>query len=375
VVERNLVRRAFEYLTTDAFLSLPFEALGPTKKLLKRYFSSETWGPAEDEALARVVGAGAGSWRRPLDDDLVLVYGWEDDTFSLRAIATGATEAAAASPLEPDPSLAASFDGPVVPEATPNPRTIRFRTGAIHDGPSQWYESAAKAADEPRVRRLFGAFEGVTNVLVGPDFVAVSLQRGTEWERLLAPVLQAVTEEFAPAGTTAGEDGEPDTGERVLGGPAGAGVHGGDARTGGRRTTRLAQAWEELGSLRPGDPDDLRVVQRAAHDTNPFRRQVAANLLREAEQDAAATEWARLVTDSSRAVRRAAVDAIVDVGRERLRPLLERALDDTDPWVRWKALRGLVELGVGPSRDAIEARAADPDFRVRLEVAAALRSS
>jgi HEAT repeat protein len=58
-----------------------------------------------------------------------------------------------------------------------------------------------------------------------------------------------------------------------------------------------------------------------------------------------------------------------------LRPLLERALDDTDPWVRWKALRGLVELGVGPSRDAIEACAADPDFRVRLEVAAALRSS
>jgi HEAT repeat protein len=63
----------------------------------------------------------------------------------------------------------------------------------------------------------------------------------------------------------------------------------------------------------------------------------------------------------------------VDVGREELRPLLERALDDKDPWIRWKALRGLVELGPAASRQVIQSRAGDPDFRVRLEVAAALR--
>jgi HEAT repeat protein len=63
------------------------------------------------------------------------------------------------------------------------------------------------------------------------------------------------------------------------------------------------------------------------------------------------------------------------VGRQELRPLLERALADADAWVRWKALRGLVELGPAPSRDAIAARADDTDFRVRLEVAAALRAA
>jgi HEAT repeat protein len=76
-----------------------------------------------------------------------------------------------------------------------------------------------------------------------------------------------------------------------------------------------------------------------------------------------------------RAVRRATVDAMVDAGREDLRPLLEAALDDADAWVRWKALRGLAELGPAPSRAAVLARADDPDFRVRLEAAAALRAT
>jgi HEAT repeat protein len=66
---------------------------------------------------------------------------------------------------------------------------------------------------------------------------------------------------------------------------------------------------------------------------------------------------------------------MVDVGREELRPLLEGALADADAWVRWKALRGLAEIGSRASRDNIAACADDPDFRVRLEAAAALRST
>jgi HEAT repeat protein len=64
---------------------------------------------------------------------------------------------------------------------------------------------------------------------------------------------------------------------------------------------------------------------------------------------------------------------MVDAGREELRLLLETSLSDSDAWVRWKALRGLAELGPEPSRTAIAAKAEDPDFRVRLEAAAALR--
>jgi HEAT repeat protein len=66
---------------------------------------------------------------------------------------------------------------------------------------------------------------------------------------------------------------------------------------------------------------------------------------------------------------------MADTGREGLRPVLETALADADPWVRWKALRGLVELGVAPSREAVAACSVDPDFRVRLEATAALRRS
>lgn len=382
VVERDLVRTAFQHLTVDAFMTLPFEALAPTKTLLKRFFSTDPWGPADDDRLAAVVGPGEGAWRRDLDDDLALEYGWNGGRFGLRvvstAIPTSAEARSAAPPRRPSVAgdLAATFDGPVVPEATPNPRTLRFHVGSIHDGPSRWYESPADAAgDDPGAARLFGAFTEVANVLVGPDFVAVGLDRPADWERLLRPILDVVTEEFTSPETD-GRDDAP----RVMGGPAGAGATagvGGEGVSGAvRRLTRLQQAWRDLGTLRPGDDsDDLARVRAASASGDPSHRQVAASLLREADAAPAGDDWARLVADPVRSVRRAAVDAMVDVGRQELRPLLEAALADTDAWVRWKALRGLAELGAAPSRGAISACGEDPDFRVRLEVAAALRSA
>jgi HEAT repeat protein len=80
-----------------------------------------------------------------------------------------------------------------------------------------------------------------------------------------------------------------------------------------------------------------------------------------------------LLADPSRTVRRATVDAMVDADRPMLRPLLERALGDPDAWTRWKALRGGVGLGIEPSREVVAPLATDPDFRVRLEAAAAPR--
>ena len=379
VVERNLVRAAFEHLTVDALMDVPFEALGPTKTLLKRFFSDEPWGPDDDEALAAAVGPGAGEWRRGLDTELTLDYGWRDGRFRVRVESTTpaeATPSSAAARPEGDDPLAGTFDGPVVPEATPNPRTIRFQVGSINEGSSRWYESAAAAAGDPAVARLFAEFDEVANVLVGPDFVAVGLRRAADWERLLHPVLTLVAEEFASDAAVG--DGPPDGGgPRVMGGPAGAGVVGGGVRAtaGARRVSRLEQAWQELGSLRPAEAADLTRVVAAAESDEPARRQVAANLLREADAEVAKQHWSRLVADPVRSVRRSAVDAVVDVDRPELRGLLESALADGDAWVRWKALRGLAQLGAGPSRAAIAARADDPDFRVRLEVAAALRSA
>jgi len=368
VVERNLVAAAFGHLT-DAFTDLPFEALGPVKTLLKRYLAAGPWSAEDDAALAAAVGAsGEGWWERDLDEDIRLHFGWEDGRFRV-AVQAGGGEAPA--PPAPNP-IEATFDGPVVPEATPNPRTIRF--GFAHpvgDGSSRWYESAAAAAGDPRVARLFAEFDRVANVLVGPDFVAVGLRRPGDWEALLAPLLAVVTEEFADPEEQA--EAKP-TG--AAGGPPWlAGRPAAHAPVEGRRLSRLEQAWRDLGGLRPARPDDLAQVLAAAGDTDQARRQVAANLLREADPAVARDQWHRLAHDSVRAVRRAAVDAMVDAGREDLRPLLEAALDDDDSWVRWKALRGLAELGPAGSRAAIEAKAGDPDFRVRLEVAAALRAA
>ncbi len=376
LVERDLMRVAFDHLTVDAFMTLPFAALGPTKALLKRFLSTEAWAPADDEALAEAVGPGEGWWRRDLDADVTLEYGWVGGRFGVEVV-TGdlGTSAAAAAPsrVDADP-LAASFDGPVVPEATPNPRTIRFQVGAIHDGPSRWFESAGAAADDPGAGRLFAEFPEVANVLVGPEFVAVGLRRADDWERLLSPVLAVVSDEFATADNG---DGDGDGAPRVMGGPAG--VAGPLAAATGNRTghrvSRLEQAWLDLGALRPGEPGDLAVVRAAAHSDDASRRQVAASLLREADAEAALTDWAQLINDRSRAVRRATADAMVDVNRQELRPLLESALADTDAWVRWKTLRGLAELGVASSREVITGLADDPDFRVRLEAAAALRST
>ena len=386
VLERNLVRAAFEHLTVDALMAVPFEALGPVKTLLKRFFSDEPWGPEDDEALAAAVGPGEGEWRRRLDPELTLVHGWHDGRFRVR-VESSAPPEAAASPSHPSSSgggpggddlLAGAFDGPVVPEATPNPRTIRFQVGPIHGGPSRWYESAAAAADDPPVARLFAAVGEVDNVLVGPDFVAVGLRRAADWERLLHPVLALVAEEFASDDAADGPGPDNAGSRRAMGGPAGAGVVGGGGTAPGagtRRRSRLEQAWAELGSLRPAHPADLATLVAAAGSDEPARRQVAANLLREADLAVAAEQWARLVADPMRSVRRSAVDAVVDVERPELRGLLESTLADADAWVRWKALRGLAQLGAGPSRAAIAALADDPDFRVRLEVAAALRSA
>src|SRR5205085_6426013 len=135
----------------------------------------------------------------------------------------------------------------------------------------------------------------------------------------------------------------------------------------------LDRAWRELGALRPDDAADLDRILAARSSTDAAYRQVAARVLIDADPAPAEQAWERLLEDPSRSVRRATVDAMVDAGRPALRALLERALLDTDAWTRWKALRGLVGLGIEPSRGVVAPLAADPDFRVRLEAAGALR--
>jgi hypothetical protein len=341
---------------------LSLDRLGVVKQLLKRYFSEEPWTADDDETLADAVATDAGAGRHELEPGLTLIWGSEGGRFRLR-VEGAATDrpSATSSPGHGETELETTFDGVVVPEATPSPRTIRFATPPVHSGPGRTYDSPESAAADARVARLFADFNQVTNVLVGPDFVAVTVSRPDLWEALLLPVLRAVSEEFAIDDEGASPPQEPDAPMTMT---LSAGT--GDTE---REPRRLERAWAELGALRADHPEHLDRVVDAARDPEPARRQVAAALLADAPADIAARSWDRLLGDPSRVVRRSTVDAVAGANRDELRSLLERALGDADAWTRWKALHGIADLGVGSSRAAVEARAADPDFRVRLEVA------
>ena len=350
VAARGLTSAAVALLTRDALGTIDLAVLAPVKKLLKCFFTDGPWAADDDDALADLVGVGDGWWRHDLDADFRFEFGWRDGAFRLE--------------LAPRHMSGATFVGPVTPEATPNPRTIRFVTPPIHEGRSRWYESAV-GVDDPRVARLFAEFDDVANVLVGPTFVAVGLHRPDQWERLLDAMLRAVTIEFAP---TAADIEHPDaTGAEPTGGSSHT-----RAEQSGDGESALERAWKELGSLRPDEPGDLERIIAGASSSDSATRQVAARLLVDARAEVAEPAWSVLLGDRSRVVRRATVDAVVDAGQSTLRPLLERALGDADAWTRWKALRGLVDLGIEPSRTAVDPLADDPDFRVRLEVGRAL---
>ncbi len=242
-----------------------------------------------------------------------------------------------------------------MPEVTPSPRSIRFATPPIHAGPSRSYESAAAAADDPAAAAVFAASGEVTNVLVGPDFVAVTIRHADDWEELLEPLLRAVTDAFV--------DAEP-AAAAVPSTPAAA-TPGADTRP----PRGVEQAWSELGRLRVDEPADLERIVAATGDDEPARRQVAATLLGDAPPDLALPRWEQLLDDTSRSVRRAVIDAAAGAEDEAVRPLLERALGDADAWTRWKALHGIAALGIEPSQSAVQQCATDTDFRVRLEAA------
>ncbi len=251
--------------------------------------------------------------------------------------------------------LGALFGGVVVPEATPSPRTIRFATPPLGDGPSRAF-TRDDVGDAP-ARPVFDVSVDVTNVLVGPDFVAVTVARADQWEHLLAPLLGAVTDAFADTGAPTPV---VDPSVRPAPGPGGP--------VPDHAPRRLERAWSEVGAVRGGGDRAARIVA-ATRDAVAERRQVAAVLLADVDPEVAAVHWARLLTDASRSVRRATVDTIGDAQREDLRPLLETALDDADAWTRWRALRGIAQLGPDASRTAVQVLASDPDFRVRLEAA------
>lgn len=349
IAAHDLTATASGYLTADVAMALPFEALVPFKTAMKTFFSTEPWTGVDADALSGLVAPhlSEGWWEHDLGGGITLAYGIREGRFELWA--TGAST----------PALSVFdrvFDGPVAPEATPHPRKVKFTTGGV-PAPGVWYLRSDGTPDDPRVERLF-AEPYVTDVMVAGDFVTVGIGAREPWEQRLEPLLALVTELFADVG---GVQSEP-------------------IRT---RTELLAEAQErrgrrpeELHLLDPDDPESRRRLIEALDDRDVRVRRVAvAVLLESGEADVRRDAATRGAADASRVVRRTAIDAAADTEEEHFRGLFETGLGDEDPWIRWKAVRSLGELGVEPSRGRIEALTDDPDFQVRFEVAKVLRRS
>lgn len=353
LVASGQVPAAVAHLTEDLFVRLAVEVVGPAKALLKQFFSDRAWTAEQAEELsALVTGASddsTGWWEHELEGGFVLSHGFREGTYHID-VSGGAETGRRGSPFQ------RTFAGPVVPEATPNPRHVMFHLGGPA-GPSRWYGRGEEPGDR-RVAALL-ANEDVSDVLVAPNFVTVGLRRAASWEDKLDEMLDVVAELFWPPG---------------------------DGREGGPRTfTSRAEMMEEAGSspartveelhlLDPDEPSHRRRLEAGLrHEDGRVRRVAVAILAQASDRPAARAVLGRMAVDPSRLVRRTVIDCAVDAEEAELRGLLEEALSDADHWVRWKAVRGLRSLGVGSSAGALVALRGDPDFQVRFEVAAALR--
>lgn len=333
------------WMTPTVAAKLAFEELGPYKTLLKRFFSTEPWSEADAKALSDLVAPHlpADWWDRlDLDDGLAVEHGLREDNYVV--IVSGVGDA--------KPSMwDRVFTGPVIPEPTPHPRKVKFDLGG-DPAPGVWYRGDDEIED-PRVQRLM-AEPDVTDVMVAGDFVTVGLGRNSSWEDRLDAVLALVTELF-PHGERTGDDRTRD--ELIAEG----------------RSVELSG--ERLHLLDPDDPAARVTLDRGLTSDDPRIRRIAIVVLSESsDEDIAEAAVRQGAQDTSRIVRRAAIDAGADTGLEALRNVFETALRSDDAWIRWKAVRSVIDLGLDSSRGQVAELVDDPDFQVRFEVARALRA-
>ncbi len=328
-------------------MHLEFHELVAYKNLLKRFFSAQPWTEEDARRLAELVGPHLDAeawWEHELASGVTLAHGTRDG-YVLWVTGGEATA----------PSLFDQvFAGPVIPEATPHPRKVKFNVGGS-PAPGVWY----RRGDEIDDRRAAALMEDerVTDVMVAGDFVTVGLSRAASWEDELDPILERVTELFHDPAA-----GDAATPARTR-----------DELVAEGKATRPRPRPEALHLLDPDDPPHRTRLEAAAGHEEARIRRVAIVTLAQAGDAELARRWLAIgYEDGSRLVRRAAIDAAADREDEALRPLFRRALGDPDAWTRWKAVRSLGELGLRPD-DGVAELADDPDFQVRMEVATVLR--
>jgi hypothetical protein len=343
IAAAELVGIASNHLLVDLYSTIEFSDLVAVKNLLKKFFSAQPFETSDEERLdmllRRNVEQAEGWFEHDLCQGLRLIHGFDGETYRLWATGGSDDEASIFDRV---------FSGPVQPEATPNPRHVRFVIGG-EPAPGIWFRGGDELTDDRAAALLEDP--DVTDVLVAGDFVAVGLRRAAMWKERLDDLVETVTSLFWT----------PDREVVDLQGPT-------------RDELVAGQSGGALHLLNPDDPASRVTLAEARHsDDARARRMAVATLAQSSDLDFAVSTLNDAYGDSSRIVRRTVIDSAVDLEEEAVRNLLELALGDEDDWIRWKAVKGLSDLGLGSSVPAIEALADDPDFQVRFEVAAALR--
>ncbi len=347
VAASDLTADASAFITYEVAVRLPFESLGRFKTLLKQFFSRAPWTEADEQSLSALVTphVSDGWWEHTLDGGIAIAHGIRDGVYRLWV--SGADR------LQPS-LFDRVFDGPVVPEPTPHPRKVKFVTGGTPQA-GIWYRHTDGEPDDQRVARLLDESD-ISDVMVAGDFVTVGLDRDSSWAERLDGILDLVTRLFATGEQVAPA---PRTREELM-------------HEAGRVPLDVRPS--ELHLLDPNVPAERSTLHRALLADDARLRRIAVAVLAESDDDEVRRSAVRRgAADPARIVRRAAIDAAADTPDQSLRDLFEGALAAEDSWVRWKAVRSLSDLGIEPSRQAVERLARDPDFQVRFEVARALR--
>jgi hypothetical protein len=358
IARAGLTQGAVERVSRTSFGRMPITLVDRARAQLRRFFSEGPWTVEDDAGLSGLVGPGEGWTEEELTPGIRLNFGWRGGIFKVEILidpaaggpgGSGGEAATAVGSDASDPAtifpphertLGDTFEEFVLIEAGRNPAELRFATGPVTAGKAGRFTREDQGTSAA-VAALFREFDEIELVRIELGSVSVGLASPEQWRDILLHVFDTVTAAFVPP--------------RVI-----------------QPDRQHERAVAEIGSLDVTNPRDLTRLLDATTSPDPAFRCLAAAKLELADPLLVAKPWTHSLEDSSRAVRRAAIRAAAHVARPDLRLLYERALADKDPCVRYYALRGLAQIGVGRADQSVERRKLDDDLRVRFAAQAAL---
>jgi hypothetical protein len=350
IARRGLALPATERVARTSFGRMPITLVDRARGQLTRFFGGDPWTVEDDAALSGLVGPGAGWTDEELAPGIRIHYGWRGGAFRVEVdadddIADDTTQQEAeCSPEQLMPpherTLGDTFEEFVVVESGRNPAELRFATGPGTTGGVGCF-TRSEPGNSAAVAELFDRFDCIQKVSIDRGIVSVLLTDAVSWHDVLLPIFDLITEAYVPP--------------RVI-----------------PTDRQYERALSEIGTMRVADPRDLARILDATTSPDAAYRRVAVAKLETADPLVVQKPWARSLEDSSRSVRRASIRAMAHAARPDLRALFEHALADKDACVRYYALRGIAQIGVGRADQSVERRKRDDDVRVRLAAQAAL---